>query len=93
MSYPKTDPRANFTELEHELLAYWRENDTFHKTLEKTKLGHPFSFFDDLFVNMRSKPVFHGSFAKNIQQNLHGQRKKKNTTSCSGVFHVCEISL
>ena len=46
MSYPKTDPRANFTELEHELLAYWRENDTFHKTLEKTKLGHPFSFFD-----------------------------------------------
>ncbi len=46
MSYPKTDPRANFPELEHELLAYWRANDTFHKTLEKTKLGHPFSFYD-----------------------------------------------
>ena len=46
MSYPKTDPRANFTELEHELLAYWRENDIFHKSLEKTKLGHPFSFYD-----------------------------------------------
>lgn len=46
MSYPKTDPRANFPELEHELLAYWRENDTFHKSLDKTKSGRPFSFFD-----------------------------------------------
>ena len=46
MSYPKTDPRANFPELEHELLAYWHENDTFHKSLDKTKSGRPFSFFD-----------------------------------------------
>ena len=46
MSYPKTDPRANFPEVERELLAYWRENDTFHKTLNKTKQGHPFSFYD-----------------------------------------------
>ncbi len=46
MSYPKTDPRANFPKLEHKLLAYWRENDTFHKSLDKTKSGRPFSFFD-----------------------------------------------
>lgn len=46
MSYPKTDPRADFTAMEHDLLSYWRENDVFHKSLEKTKLGHPFSFYD-----------------------------------------------
>ncbi|MBR2012494.1 MAG: isoleucine--tRNA ligase [Alphaproteobacteria bacterium] len=46
MSYPKTDPRADFTAIEHDLLSYWRENDVFHKSLERTKLGHPFSFYD-----------------------------------------------
>ena len=46
MSYPKTDPRADFPALEQQVLQYWRENNTFSKTLEKTKLGHPFSFFD-----------------------------------------------
>ncbi|MBR2393729.1 MAG: isoleucine--tRNA ligase [Alphaproteobacteria bacterium] len=46
MSYPKTDPRANFPEQEQGILSYWHDNNTFHKSLEKTKLGHPFSFFD-----------------------------------------------
>ena len=46
MAYPKTDPRANFPELEQQILEFWRENDTFHKSLNQTKQGHPFSFFD-----------------------------------------------
>ncbi|MBR1379994.1 MAG: isoleucine--tRNA ligase [Alphaproteobacteria bacterium] len=46
MTYPKTDPRADFPALEQEILKFWRENDTFHKSLNATKLGHPFSFYD-----------------------------------------------
>lgn len=46
MAYPKTDARADFPRLEQEVLAFWRADNTFHKTLEKTKQGHPFSFFD-----------------------------------------------
>ncbi|MBR4891588.1 MAG: isoleucine--tRNA ligase [Alphaproteobacteria bacterium] len=46
MAYTKTDPRADFSSLEQQVLQYWAENNTFHKTLEKTKQGHPFSFFD-----------------------------------------------
>ena len=46
MAYPKTDPKANFPELEHQVLEFWRKDDTFHKSLNKTKLGHPFSFYD-----------------------------------------------
>ena len=46
MSYPKTEPKANFPELEQEILAFWRADDTFHKSLSRTKLGHPFSFYD-----------------------------------------------
>ena len=46
MAYPKTEPKANFPKLEQEIIAFWRANDTFHKSLERTKLGHPFSFYD-----------------------------------------------
>ncbi len=46
MAYPKTDPRANFPALEQEILEFWRKDDTFHKSLTKTKQGHPFSFYD-----------------------------------------------
>lgn len=46
MSYPKTEPKADFPALEQEILAFWRADDTFHKSLNKTKQGHPFSFYD-----------------------------------------------
>ena len=46
MAYPKTDARADFPTLEQEILAFWRNDDTFHKSLNKTKQGHPFSFYD-----------------------------------------------
>lgn len=46
MPYPKTEPKADFPALEHEVLTFWRNDDTFHKSLNKTKMGHPFSFYD-----------------------------------------------
>ena len=46
MAYKKTEPKVNFSELEHEILDFWRSDDTFHKSLEKTKMGEPFNFYD-----------------------------------------------
>ena len=46
MAYKKTEPKVNFAELEHQVLDFWREDDTFHKSLEKTKMGEPFNFYD-----------------------------------------------
>ncbi len=46
MAYPKTEPKANFTTLEKEILAFWRGNDTFHKSLDLTKNGAPFAIYD-----------------------------------------------
>ena len=46
MAYPKTEPKADFPKLEQEMLTFWRSDDTFHKSLNQTKLGHPFSFYD-----------------------------------------------
>ncbi len=46
MAYPKTEAKANFPQLEQEVMQFWRENNTFQKSLDNTKLGHPFSFYD-----------------------------------------------
>ncbi|MDW2995102.1 MAG: isoleucine--tRNA ligase [Alphaproteobacteria bacterium] len=46
MAYPKTDARPDFTALEQVVLASWNKNDTFHKSLEQTKQGEPFCFYD-----------------------------------------------
>ena len=46
MAYKKTDARADFTALEQEMLKKWKEEGTFHKSLDNTKSGRPFSFYD-----------------------------------------------
>ncbi len=46
MAYTKTEPKVNFAELEHKVIDFWREDDTFHKSLNKTKMGEEFNFYD-----------------------------------------------
>ena len=46
MAYTKTEPKANFSKLENEVLEFWRSDDTFHKSLNKTKMGEEFNFYD-----------------------------------------------
>ena len=46
MSYPKTDARPDFPALEQVVLASWNKNDIFHKSLQQTKQGEPFCFYD-----------------------------------------------
>lgn len=44
--YKKINPDMNFVNRETEVLEFWKENDVFKKTLEKTKDGEEFSFYD-----------------------------------------------
>ena len=46
MAYPKTEAKVNFSKLEHEIMDFWRSDDTFHKSLAKTEMGEPFNFYD-----------------------------------------------
>ncbi|MFQ6777742.1 MAG: class I tRNA ligase family protein, partial [Alphaproteobacteria bacterium] len=46
MAYTKTEPKANFSDIEHQMIQFWRDNDIFQKSLNQTKLGHPFNFYD-----------------------------------------------
>ena len=49
MTYKKTEPKANFSDIEHSVLEFWRKDDTFHKSLEKTKMGEQFNFYDVIY--------------------------------------------
>ncbi len=44
--YKKINPDMNFVSREGEVLEFWQQNDVFRKTLEKTKEGEEFSFYD-----------------------------------------------
>lgn len=46
MKYPKTEPKANFPEIDKKMLEFWRENNTFHNVRDKNKNGKTFRFFD-----------------------------------------------
>ncbi|MCQ2568110.1 MAG: isoleucine--tRNA ligase [Alphaproteobacteria bacterium] len=46
MAYTKTEPKVNFAELEHQIIDFWRTDNTFHKSLERTKMGEEFNFYD-----------------------------------------------
>ncbi|HOY47187.1 MAG TPA: isoleucine--tRNA ligase [Alphaproteobacteria bacterium] len=46
MAYPKTDPRANFPELEKQVSEFWKSDNTFNKLKDKNKGGNVFRFFD-----------------------------------------------
>ena len=44
--YKKVDTSMNFLDREKEVLEFWKENDVFEKSLEKTKDGKEFCFYD-----------------------------------------------
>jgi len=46
MAYKKTEPKADFPKLEHEVLDFWAKNKIFQKSLDNTAGGQPFSFYD-----------------------------------------------
>ena len=46
MTYPKTEAKVNFTNIDKEITKYWEENNTFKKVTESNKKGDNFILFD-----------------------------------------------
>ena len=46
MTYSQVNPRQSFPELEAKILAFWQENNTFKKSIEKRKDSEEFKFYD-----------------------------------------------
>lgn len=44
--FHKIDPKQSFPKLEEEILSFWKENQTFKKSLEQTKNKKRFNFYD-----------------------------------------------
>lgn len=46
MKYPKVNPKQSFPELEKEMIKFWRENDTFKKSIENRNDSPEYTFYD-----------------------------------------------
>jgi isoleucyl-tRNA synthetase len=46
MTFKTPNPRQSFPEMEREILAYWKANDTFKKSLEIRRDAEEFRFYD-----------------------------------------------
>ena len=60
------NPRPNFSELEEEVLKFWEQEDIFNKTLDQTKDGEPFVFFEGP-PTANAKPALHHVEARSFK--------------------------
>ena len=44
--FPKVNQRQSFPELEEKVLAFWKENDTFQKSIDSRPAENPYRFYD-----------------------------------------------
>lgn len=64
--FAPVDPKAEFPKLEEKILDYWRENKTFEKSLEKTKDGKPYIFYEGP-PTANGKPGIHHVLARSFK--------------------------
>lgn len=46
MSFPNINPKQSFNQLEEEILAFWKQNHTFEKSVESRSSENPYRFYD-----------------------------------------------
>ena len=44
--FPKVNPKQSFPELEENILKFWKEHDTFKKSIEQRPEDKPYRFYD-----------------------------------------------
>ncbi|MCD5374976.1 isoleucine--tRNA ligase [Candidatus Gracilibacteria bacterium] len=44
--FPKVNPKQSFPEMEEKILAFWKENDTFQKSIDNRPEDKPYRFYD-----------------------------------------------
>ncbi len=44
--FPKVNPKQSFPEMEEKIIAFWKENDTFQKSIEQRPEDKPYRFYD-----------------------------------------------
>ncbi|MDA9129002.1 class I tRNA ligase family protein [Candidatus Gracilibacteria bacterium] len=44
--FPKVNPKQSFPEMEEKILAFWKENNTFQKSIDQRPKDNPYRFYD-----------------------------------------------
>ncbi len=44
--FPKVNPKQSFPEMEEKIIAFWKENETFKKSVEQRSESNPYRFYD-----------------------------------------------
>ena len=44
--FPKVNPKQSFPEMEEKIIVFWKENDTFQKSVEQRPADNPYRFYD-----------------------------------------------
>lgn len=60
------DPKTEFPQIEEKVLDFWRKNKTFEKSLEKTKDGKPYIFYEGP-PTANGKPGIHHVLARSLK--------------------------
>jgi isoleucyl-tRNA synthetase len=46
MTFQKVNPKQSFPDMEEKVLAFWKENETFKKSIENRPAEKPYRFYD-----------------------------------------------
>jgi isoleucyl-tRNA synthetase len=95
--FEKVESWIDLIEMEHKVLKYWEENDSFKKLVEKNKNGEKWSFIDGPITANNPMGVHHawGRTLKDSYQRYHGMLGQKlryqNGFDCQGLWVEVEV--
>ena len=96
-AFKKVKNQVNFVELEHDILKFWKENDTFQKLVSKNKGNDTWSFMDGPITANNPMGVHHawGRSLKDIFQRFHAMNgfdlRYQNGFDCQGLWVEVEV--
>ncbi len=93
----KVNTQQDFVKLEHEILNFWKENDTFKKLVNKNKGNKRWSFLDGPITANNPMGVHHawGRTYKDLFQRYHAMlghdQRYQNGFDCQGLWVEVEV--
>ncbi|MFQ6675854.1 MAG: class I tRNA ligase family protein, partial [Fidelibacterota bacterium] len=93
----KVDPKVDFIRLEHKMLRFWKENDTFRKRMESNRGRKKWSFLDGPITANNPMGVHHawGRTYKDIFQRYFAMKgfdqRYQNGFDCQGLWVEVEV--
>ncbi len=95
--FKSVNPKQDFVKLEHEVLDYWKSNNTFQKLQEKNKGNKPWSFLDGPITANNPMGVHHawGRTLKDTFQRYKAMQgydlRYQNGFDCQGLWVEVEV--